>query len=168
MAEIIRVFAEDIPNLRFIGKRYDGFGHWDEWWANDWFAQLEEAMGGTEKLLALWENGGGYVGVERRCEGEPFAYYIGMFAPEDTAVPEGFVHVDFRKLRLGTCWIYGKESEVHNTSACAQKLAEHGMTIWKDENGAQWSFENCLCPRYTTPDEHGNIILDYCTFVAAP
>ena len=37
--------------------------------------------------------------------------------------------------------------------------------IWKDQNGAIWSFENCLCPRYTTPDDNGNVILDYCYFV---
>ena len=39
------------------------------------------------------------------------------------------------------------------------------MELWKDENGAIWSFENCLCPRYTTPDDNGNVILDYCYFV---
>lgn len=34
MAEIIKFFKEDIPNLRFIGKKYDNFGHWGEWWQN--------------------------------------------------------------------------------------------------------------------------------------
>ena len=88
-----------------------------------------------------------------------------MFAPENTPVPEGFVSVDFRDLSLGTCWIYGKENEVHDTSACKQKLAEKGMKIWHDDKGAVWSFENCLCPRYTTPDDKGNVILDYCYFI---
>ena len=165
MAEIIKVFKENTPTLRLIGKKYDGFGHWDEWWQNGWFDLLEQAMGGTDKILAVWENGGGYIGVERRAEGEPFAYYIGMLAPENTQVPEGFISIDFKDLCLGTCWIYGKENEVHDTSACKQKLAENGMEIWQDEKGAVWSFENCLCPRYTTPDENGNIILDYCYFV---
>ncbi len=80
-------------------------------------------------------------------------------------VPEGFVHIDFKDLSLGTCWIYGKENEVHDTSACKQKLTENGMKIWQDEHEAVWSFENCLCPRYTTPDDNGNVILDYCYFV---
>ncbi len=73
--------------------------------------------------------------------------------PENTPVPEGFVSVDFNDLSLGTCWIYGKENGVHDTSACKQKLSENNMNIWNDETGAVWSFENCFCPRYTTPDE---------------
>ncbi len=30
MAEIIKVFREKTPNLRFIGKKYNEFGHWGE------------------------------------------------------------------------------------------------------------------------------------------
>ena len=165
MPEIIKVFKEEIPNLRFIGKKYDNFGHWDEWWENGWFDLLEQTMGGPEKILAVWENGGGYIGVERRAVGQLFAYYIGMLMPEGTPVPEGFVSIDFEGLSLGTCWIYGKEDEVHDTSACRGKLEAEGMRVWKDANGAEWSFENCLCPRYTTPDEQGNVILDYCYFI---
>ncbi len=53
MAQIIKVFRECIPALRFIGKQYDSFGHWGEWWQNGWFDRLEAAMGGTDKILAL-------------------------------------------------------------------------------------------------------------------
>ena len=41
MPEIIKVFKEEIPTLRFVGKKYDNFGHWDEWWENGWFDLLE-------------------------------------------------------------------------------------------------------------------------------
>ena len=34
MVEIIKVFKENIPSLRFIGKKYNDFGHWGEWWQN--------------------------------------------------------------------------------------------------------------------------------------
>ncbi len=95
----------------------------------------------------------------------PFEYYIGMLCPIDTSVPEGFEVIEFFNLDLGTCWIYGKENEVHDTSSCKDKLLKSGYKIWKDLDGAVWSFENCLCPRYTTPDESGNIILDYCYFI---
>ena len=165
MAEIVNVFKENIPTMRFIGKKYDDFGRWDEWWQNGWFDVIEKTMGGCDKILSLWENGGGYIGLERRKDGEAFEYYIGMLTPENTSVPDGFIYIDFANVNLGTCWIYGKENEVHDTSACKQKLADNGIELWKDENGAVWSFENCLCPRYTTPDEKGNIILDYCYFV---
>ena len=165
MAEIIKVFKENIPAMRFIGKKYDHFGHWGEWWQNGWFDLLEKTMGGTDQILSLWANGGGYAGTKTQAEGESFEYYIGMFAPANTPVPEGFISIDFKNFSLGTCWIYGKENEVHDTSACKQKLSESGMKIWKDQNGAIWSFENCLCSRYTTPDDNGNVILDYCYFV---
>ena len=165
MAEIIKVFRETIPAMRCVGKKYDNFVFWEEWWENGWFDLLESNMGGTDKILSIWENGAGYIGVERRAEGQPFEYYIGMLTPENTPVPEGFLSIDFANLDLGTCWIYGREDEVHDTSACAQKITEQGMKIWQDENGAVWSFENCLCPRFTTPDEDGNVILDYCYFI---
>ena len=165
MAEIIKVFKEDIPTMRFIGKKYDNFGHWGEWWQNGWFDLLENSMGGTDKILSVWENGGGYVGLERRADGQSFEYWIGMFTPAYTPVPEGFAYIDFSEVNLGTCWIYGKEKEVHNTKACKGAVIDQGLELWTDDNGGVWSFENCTCPRYTTPDEQGNIIMDYCYFV---
>ena len=166
MASIVKTFREEIPAMRFIGKKYEGFGPWwGEWFANGWFNEIEKAMGGTDAILKIWENGGGYVGLERRAADQPFEYWIGMFTPADTPVPEGFSCVDFPAMGLGTCWIQGSEKEVHKTKACKQTIKDAGMTIWKDENGGQWSFENCVCPRYTSPDAEGNIIMDYCYFV---
>ncbi len=166
MAEIIKTFKESVPAMQFIGKKYPDFGGWwGDWFSNGWFDQLENAMGGVDSILKIWANGGGYVGLERRCDGQPFEYWIGMFTPADTYVPEGFESVDFPAVGLGTCFIYGKESEVHDTSGCRRAIENMGMEIWRDERGGIWSFENCLCPRYTTPDENGNIIMDYCYFV---
>ena len=93
--------------------------------------------------------------------------WLGMFTPADTPVPAGFDYVDFpADADLGTCWIYGKESEVHTLCGrCRPAIEEAGMTLWRDADGAAWCFENCTCPRYTTPDDNGNIILDYCWFV---
>lgn len=165
MAQIIKVFKERVPAMRFIGKRYDTFGHWGDWFANGWFGELEKAMGGTEKMLSIWANGGGYIGLERRKEGEEFQYWIGMFTPPDTPIPQGFSHIDFEQSFLGTCWIYGTESEVHNTSGCKEALADRVMEVVPHADGAVYSFENCLCPRFTTPDEQGQVILDYCYFI---
>ncbi len=166
MTELIKSFRESIPALRFIGKQYEGFGHWGDFWQNGWFETIEAAMGGTDRILAIWENGGGYIGVERRIEGRLVAYYIGMLTPSDTPVPDGFVAIDFADVDLGTCWLYGREKDVHrSTGLCAPQLAAEGMIPWQDGEGGVWSFENCLCPRYTTPDEQGNVILDYCYFI---
>ena len=164
MADIIKVFNDPIPALRFIGKRYYEFGHWGEWFANGWFDEIEKAMGGMDAILKVWENGGGYVGLERRREGDPFEYWLGMFVPTKTPVPAGFQSIDFDAGHLGTCWLYGPEKEVHDTSRCRATLETQGIAITTYKEGAVWSFENCLCPRYTTPDEKGNIIMDYCYF----
>ena len=55
MAEIIRVFRETMPPVRFIGKKYADFAHWGEWFANGWFDELEAAMGGVEAITGIWE-----------------------------------------------------------------------------------------------------------------
>lgn len=163
--EIVKTFKENVPAMRFIGKKYPDFGGWwGEWFANGWFDQLEQAMGGVDSILKIWGNGG-YVGLERRCENAPFEYWIGMFTPAGTTVPEGFEFIDFPAVGLATCWIYGKEADVHDTSGCMAAVIKEGFEPWKDAEGGVWSFENCLCPRYTTTDEHGNVILDYCYYV---
>lgn len=161
MAEIIKVYKERIPAMRFIGKRYSEIGYWDEWFENGWFDAIKKAVGPVP-----WENSGGYIGLERHRDGEPFEYWLGMFAPPDTEASEDFLFLDFEEGNLGVCWIYGREDEVHLlTRRCRQRLESEGMEIKPDKHGAVWCFENCLCPRYTTPDENGNIVLDYCYFV---
>ena len=166
MAEITKVFKEEVPAMRFIGKRYHDYGGWGEWFANGWFDAIEDSMGGTDQILAVWENGGAYVGLERRKNGELLEYWIGMFTPGNTEVPEGFEQIDLSKSSLGTCWIYGREDEVHGAVGnCWEAVRNAGMEIAADDDGAVMSFENCLCPRFTTPDEKGNVILDYCYFV---
>lgn len=166
MAEITKVFKEEVPAMRFIGKRYHDYGGWGEWFANGWFDTIENSMGGTDQILAVWENGGAYVGLERRKNGELLEYWIGMFTPGNTEVPEGFEQIDLPKSSLGTCWIYGREDEVHGAVGnCWEAVRNAGMEIAADDDGAVMSFENCLCPRFTTPDEKGNVILDYCYFV---
>ncbi len=81
-------------------------------------------------------------------------------------VPEGFEYFDFPKSSLGTCWIYGKEDEVHSIVCnCWEAVQNAGIEIGVDENGVEMSFENCLCPHFTTPDEKGNVILLFCKII---
>lgn len=67
-AEIIKVYKEHLPSLRFVGKCYTNadrkgaFGHkWGEWFGNGWFATLEK----PGELKGI-ENG--YLGL-MRCDG---------------------------------------------------------------------------------------------------
>lgn len=129
MAEIVKVFKQEIPAMRFIGKEYSEFRPWSEWFENGWFDRIESAMGGSEVILNIWEDGGGYVGLERRPAHTPFEYWIGMFVPENTEVPEGFSYMDFDKGRLGVCWIYGSEDDVHDTCVKCRPMLE--AAEWK-------------------------------------
>jgi predicted transcriptional regulator YdeE len=165
MAEIVKVYKQDVPATRFIGKKYGEsdringtFGkRWGDWFQNSWF----EAIVGENSVLQ-YEDGDAYIGLMRCKECEPFEYWIGIFMPVGTTVPEGFACLDFPKATLGVCWVYGKEDTIYKQChKCRQKIEETGYKITKEE----WLFERYACPRFTTPDEHGKVILDICFFV---
>jgi len=175
--KIIRAYRQSVPALRFIGKMYGdgdrvggGFGRqWGEWHERCWFKLLEERC-----PKADFEDAGACVGLMRwkdRDDGkgqEPFQYWIGMFFPENTAVPEGFAFVDFPASDLGAAWLYGKEGTVFfNEHRCAERCEKNGMKIIPDGEGAYWFFERYACPRFTAPDKKGKVILDICHFVEA-
>ena len=161
--EIKKIYKEHMPSLRFIGKRYtdsdrqDGsFGaKWREWFGNGYFDVIE-------KLGASPKNGDSYLGAMRVLGGE-FEYWIGMLFPIDTQAPEGFESADIASMDIATCWLYGKEKngelfglEVHEK--CVEEMAKQGFV----RKGDDWCFERYNCPRFTSPDEKGNVILDYC------
>jgi hypothetical protein len=171
-AEITKVYKQDVPALRFIGKKYgdkdrvDGmFGkYWGDWHQNGWFNLLEKQA--KNGLKSVYEDGDAYIGLMRWKEGEPFEYWIGIFMPENASVPDGFEYHDFSKATLGVCWVYGKESEVFmQEENCRKKLEENGHEVIKDKENANWFFERYACPRFTTPDKNGNIILDICHYL---
>jgi hypothetical protein len=172
MAEIIKVYRQPIPALRFIGKRYGDddrvsgmfASKWNEWWQNGWFDELGKQIG--RHLSEIYEDGDAYLGMMRWKEDEPFEYWIGMFLPENTPVPEGFMHIDFPRSALGVCWVYGKEGDVYlNEAKCDEKLKNEGFEVIPDEKGALWFFERYGCPRFTVPDDNGNVTLDICYFI---
>ena len=170
MVEIIKAYKQHVPALRFIGKKYGdqdrvngSFGaKWGEWFTNGWFEVLEKSI----ETKGEYEDSGAYIGLMRHKEGENFQYWIGIFMPAETNVPEGFDYVDFPETELGVCWVYGKENDVYmKEPICAEKLGESGYQIKNDKDDACWFFERYVCPRFTTPDENGNIILDICFFI---
>lgn len=176
MAEIIKVYKEQLPAVRLIGKRYtnddrgeDGSfaGKWQEW-----FEQV-----GMKTLDALGEHPDvehGYLGCMSYSDRHGFAYWIGMFFPQDTSVPDSFDYADIPEGTAGICWIYGKEQEdniygMHD--ACMKKLTEHDMGNFRNDFAGPddnwlWFFERYNHPRFTTPDEDGKIILDYGMYLA--
>jgi len=166
MAEIIKVYQEALPPVRFIGKRYTnadringGYGHlWGEWFANGWFAALEN-LGTVDGI----ENGQlGFM----RCAPD-FEYWIGMFLSPNTPVPDGYAFFDLPLRNVGICWINGQQDDgsifaMHDR--CVAAVAENGMTPALGSD--TFFFERYICPRFTTEDEQGNVILDYGVYLA--
>ncbi len=172
MYEIVKAYIQPIPAARFIGLKYGeedrangGFGHkWGEWFQNNLFQPLEELA--KEEFSKAYEEAGAYIGLMRWKEGEPFQYWIGMFAAEGTKAPEGYDYVDMPAGKLGVCWLHGPEGELYGKEdKCAGRLVQDGHEILQDEEGAWWFFERYSCPRFTTPDEEGKVILDICHYV---
>jgi predicted transcriptional regulator YdeE len=163
MANIIKAYRQNMGATRFIGKKYGNsdrvngmFGaKWGEWFENGWFSAIENLW--NEKTFEETE---AQIGLMRENEGK-FEYWIGCFTPENSVVPEGYQYIDFPTGELGVCWVYGKEDEVFmNEGASAERLQNEGYKI-----ANEWCFERYACPRFTTPDEHGKIILDVCFFI---
>lgn len=149
--KIVDIQKETWPACVLIGKRGT---NWGEWWGNGWFEPIE-------RHPALPENGDAYVGAVRIVNGAP-ERWIGMYFPEGTPVPEGYEAVSIPAMSYAVCYLRDKEgSGDFYTPAthemCLAALKERGFTRKEDD----WCFERCNCPRFTTPDEEGNVVLDY-------
>lgn len=138
-------------------RKNGSFSHkWAEWFSQGLFAPLEQAPRDPDGFLD-----GSYVGAMRMADGG-FEYWIGMFLPQDAPVPEGYEHMDLPEETCALFWIYGSESsgELYGMSAEALCQAELDRRGWVRKD-AGWHFERYNCPRFTTPDAQGNVILDY-------
>lgn len=172
MYEIIKTYKQEISSIRFIGIKYGNedrvngnFGSkWGDWFQSGRFEKLETLV--TDDFNKEYEDSYAYVGLMRWKEEEKFEYWIGMFLPEGTVVPEGYDYVDFSASNLGVCWVRGYESEVYcKEDKCNEKLTEEGYEVITDKENALWFFERYGCPRFTQKNEEGKIILDICHFV---
>ncbi|MFA5006670.1 MAG: aldo/keto reductase [Candidatus Izemoplasmatales bacterium] len=160
---LVNTYRETIPASRFIGKRYgdgdrDAYGSygamWGEWFATGRFAPLE-------KLTLNTQEGGAYVGL-MRCV-PVFQYWIGVFCPPGTPVPEGYDHVDFAAFDVSTSWIKGNRENgeiygerTHGSSVAAAQAK--GLKVKSEP----WYFERYVDGRFTAEDASGDVILDYC------
>ena len=152
--KILEVKREACPPARLIGKSYEGAANWGEWWENGWFEILEA-------VPCLPFNGNAYLGGVHIKEGMP-KRWIGMLFPAGTEVPEEFDFADIEAMDYAVCYLYGKEGSadffsMETHEKCLEELRAQGFLRKEDD----WCFERCNCPRYTTPDENGNVILDY-------
>jgi hypothetical protein len=157
-AEIIKCQRVSHPPLRFIGKRYTQYPNWNDFWENNWFNEIEKA--GKQAEI----NDGSYCVLIGVVNGAP-EFYLGEFFSESTPVPAGFDYADLPALEAGLCFIKGQASDCYgmifgHPDILAGELEKNGMKMPK--GAPRWvGFERDNCPRWTTPDENGNQILDY-------
>ena len=117
-AELLRIEREICPAALFIGKQYEK-PNWGEWWENGWFDVLEAIPG-------LSVNDDGYIGLMRTIAGKT-EYWIGMFFPVDTSVPEGFDAVELPAADYAVCYLYGSETGSELYSEETRQLCLNAM-----------------------------------------
>lgn len=167
MPKIKKIYRQSMPAMKLVGKCYKEedkenntfICKWNEWFDNDWFSPL--VMPDTAEPF---EDCDAYIGLCRCKEGEPYQYWIGVFLPIDFPVPEGYDSVVLEAGDIGVVWIYGKEPDIYTCESLSH-LQSEGYEWKADKDGAMWGFERYVCPRFTSPDEKGNVILDMCYYV---
>lgn len=152
--KLLEIKKESCPAARLIGKKQAGSPNWNEWWENNWFEKLEETP-------CLPFNGDAYIGAVHIVDGMP-ERWIGMLFPAGTEVPEGFEAVDIEPLEYAVCYLYDKEGSSDFYTLQTHDMCLEEMKIQNlNRNEDNWCIERYNCPRFTTPDESGNVILDY-------
>ena len=166
MGELIKFDVKRLPKLMLVGKelRYNMEAHmkgdnrmpafWDKCFVDEIFSLLEK------QTDFVYDNA--YVGVMidwDKGDGD-FSYIVGMLMKEGVSVPNGYYNRDIEETDVAIGWIKGKNvadvcSSAH--SQTEQALKEKGYRCDK----MKWCMELYNCPRFTTPDGDGNIILDY-------
>ena len=168
-AEITRTYTQNLPDLRLIGKkygdgdRYKGGGpfkgtftnKWNQWFFDGWDEVLRKLSG--ENMKEVFEYWDFNVGFSRKTEGK-FEYWIGYLTSAGTPVPKGLAYLDMPACTIGICLVSCKpESVSKHKTKCAEHLKAEGFNL--DDN---FYLERLVYPRYTDPDENGNVIADIC------
>lgn len=162
---IVRVYTQSLPKTRFIGKRYTGedsvngsfADKWEEWFENDLFSEIQNDYG-------FFEDADAHIGLCRILQDGSFEYWIGEFAPAGHPVPDGYLSIDFDAADIAVCWVKGKEPDIYFED-CTPALKENNLEWKTGADGIRYCFERYCCPRFTEPDEEGNVILDQCFFI---
>lgn len=167
--EIVNVYKESMPHVKLVGKRYtnqdrDETGtfaaYWQQCFSEGWLDMLKQCG----RIPAVSDDCVGAMHVTGN--GFDFEYWIGAFLAPDAEVPSGFEAVEIPAGDVGVCWLYGndKNGELYSMEASdlsMAALAEKGWSFLPDG----WFFERYNCPRFTKPDEKGNVILDICAYL---
>jgi len=171
--KIVKTYKQEIPALRFIGKKYPVenknsievfdkiLGNMDNWHWNHMFNVIEKQY--NTDLRTLYEGSDSFVSLMRKNEGVVSEYWLGIFMPRGTDVPAGYEVIDFPESKLGICRVYGKRNSIiHYDTYCRKKLAEDGIEYQENE---KWFFQRFNWHGFFEEDKFGKRLLDYCYFL---
>jgi len=170
-AELVKLEIIGQPEIVIVGKYIHIFSNDCQEGKNPipafWGKCFEEALFAKLETLADFIHNPAYVGymdtnngVWKNGEGR---YICGMMMKPGVVVPEGFTAHTLKPAKVAVGWIKGKKSNEATVFANAHGLTEKavvkkGLKLW---GGHDWCMEVYTSPRFTTPDENGDIILDY-------
>jgi predicted transcriptional regulator YdeE len=151
---IKKVYQQELPALRFIGKKcietsetMKVLNLLDNW-------QLDRQFDAIEKQSAIdyktfFEGGDAYINLVRKKD-HVFEHWMGMFMPEGTEVPQGYEMIDFPPMPISVCRVYGKRDEIVNM--------QEGFV----PKNAPWYCRRFNWHWFFKEDEYGKRLLDYC------
>jgi len=169
---LVKLEITDQPEVVVVGKliRFNLDGGkaadnppalWSRCFADGTFAALEALADHVHDPAYV-----GYTGGFDPATGD-FDYICGMMMKPgilktgEPAVPEGFVSRTLPPARVAVGWVKGHESNKGAIFANAYDLMLKGMAGKGVKPVEGWYLEVYACPRFTTPDAEGNIIVDY-------
>ena len=166
--KIVKVYKESMPDVQLIGRRYtnedrDESGTFARYWRQCFEERWPDMLKKCEGTPGV---SGDLVGAMRMTGDGGFEYWIGALLAPAAQAPEGFEAVAIPAGDIGVCWLYGndKNGELYGMEASNLSMAAFAEQGWKyAEKG--WFFERYNHPRFTTPDEKGNVILDICAYL---
>ena len=157
------VYKQELPTLRFIGKKCNVTPEPKNvlnllytWQLNSCFSDIEKQSGIDYK--AFFDGGDAYISLVREKDGS-IEHWMGMFMPVGTEVPEGYEALDFPKMKIGVCCLYGKRDEIVGYEVKPrEKLKEDGFAL----RNVQWYFRRFNWCGFYKEDIYGKYLLDYC------
>lgn len=162
-AKLLKTYVVEFPAVQFVGKRYlddekkdDSFAWlWDIWFEKNQFEPIEALI----KKPDFVEAADSYYGMHRIRKDGTYEYWIGMIVPLNAKVPRGYSSFSIPACKPVVSWIYGKEPDVYFVD-CRDEMEARGFKWNPGPSGDRLMAERYACPRFTEPDQNGNIILD--------
>lgn len=159
--KLVKFEIKEFPKLYIVGKEItDDMAKpnpipdfWTKCINENIFKDIEQEY--NEKLYDS-----SYVGYMFMTNETEFIYVCGMLLKDPVLSPEQYISYEIDAFTGAIGWIQGKEPDIYiKEHSLTEKAAEEAGYVYDIEKN--FSIEAYVDPRYTTPDENGNRIIDY-------